>query len=47
VNLGAAYEFMWVGDMPVTQNSAYRGNVSGGFNDTWFSFFTLTLNWKI
>ena len=46
VNLGAAYEFMWAGDMPVTQNSAYRGNVSGGFNDTWFSFLTLNLNWK-
>jgi|CZKM01.1.fsa_nt_gi long-chain fatty acid transport protein len=47
VNLGAAYEFMWGGDMPVTQNSPIRGNVSGGFNDTWFSFFTLSLNWKI
>ena len=47
VNLGAAYEFMWGGNMPVTQDSAYRGNVSGGFNDAWFSFFTLSLNWKI
>ena len=47
VNLGAAYEFMWAGDMPVTQNSAYRGNVSGGFNDTWFSFFTLNLSWRL
>lgn len=47
VNLGAAYEFLWAGDMPVTQNSAYRGNVSGGFNDAWFSFFTLNLSWKL
>ena len=45
VNLGAAYEFMWCGDMPVVQDSAYRGRVSGGFNDSWFSFFTLNLNW--
>jgi long-chain fatty acid transport protein len=46
MNLGAAYEFMWAGDMPVTQESAYRGNVSGGFNGSWFSFFTLNLSWK-
>ncbi|HLH52891.1 MAG TPA: outer membrane protein transport protein [Verrucomicrobiae bacterium] len=46
LNLGAAYEFMWGGDMPVTQNSTYRGNVSGGFNGTWFSFFTLNASWK-
>jgi phosphate-selective porin OprO/OprP len=26
--------------MPGTQNPVYRGNVSGGFNDSWFSFFT-------
>ena len=34
VNLGAAYEFLWAGDMPVTRDSAYRGRVSGGFNDS-------------
>lgn len=43
VNLGAAYTFLWAGDMPVTQTSAYRGRVSGGFNDSWFSFFTVNL----
>jgi hypothetical protein len=37
---------MWGGDMPVTQDSAYRGHVSGGFNDSWFSFFDLNLTWK-
>jgi long-chain fatty acid transport protein len=46
INLGAAYEFLWAGDMPVTQESAYRGTVSGGFNGSWFSFFTLNMNWK-
>ena len=46
VSLGAAYEFMWAGDMPVTQDSAYRGQVSGSFNDSWFSFFDLNLTWK-
>jgi long-chain fatty acid transport protein len=46
ISLGAGYEFMWAGDMPVTQDSAYRGRVSGGFNDSWFSFFDLNLTWK-
>jgi long-chain fatty acid transport protein len=46
VALDAAYEFMWAGDMPVTQDSAYRGNVSGSFNNAWFSFFTLGINCK-
>ena len=45
VNLGAAYEFMWMGDMPVTQQSVYRGNVSGSYDDSWFSFFTLNMTW--
>jgi long-chain fatty acid transport protein len=46
VSLQAAYEFLWAGDMPVVQDSAYRGRVSGGFNDAYFSFFTMGLNWK-
>ena len=46
VNLGAAYEFLWAGDMPVVQDSTYRGRVSGGFNDSWFSFFTVNANWQ-
>ena len=46
VNVGAAYEFLWGGDMPVTQDSAYRGRVAGSFNDSWFSFFTLNASWK-
>jgi long-chain fatty acid transport protein len=46
ISLGAAGEFMWAGDMPVTQESAYRGRVSGSFEDSWFSFFNLNLTWK-
>jgi long-chain fatty acid transport protein len=46
VSLGAAGEFMWGGDMPVTQDSAYRGRVSGSFEDSWFAFFNLNLTWK-
>jgi long-chain fatty acid transport protein len=46
VKLGAAYEFLWAGDMPVTQASAYRGDVSGSYNGAWFSFFTVNLVWK-
>ena len=48
LNVGAAYEFVWMGDMPVTQGSdtSTRGRVSGGFNDAWISFFTLNLTYK-
>lgn len=46
VNLGAAYEFMWGGDMPVVQDSTYRGKVAGSFNDAWFSFFAVDLTWR-
>ena len=46
INLGAAYEFMWAGDMPVTQDSVYRGRVSGSYEDAWFSFFTVNLTWQ-
>lgn len=49
LSLGAAYEFLWGGDMSVDQGSdtSLRGRVSGSFDDSWFSFFTLNLNWKI
>jgi long-chain fatty acid transport protein len=48
VNLNAAYEFLWSGDMPVDQGAtpSLRGRVSGGYDDAWFSFFTLNLTWK-
>jgi long-chain fatty acid transport protein len=48
VDLGAAYEFLWTGDLSVNQTSAknYRGTVSGSYNDVFFSFFSLNLNWR-
>jgi long-chain fatty acid transport protein len=33
VDLGAAYELAWSGDLPVTQSSVYRGTVSGTYNN--------------
>lgn len=48
VDLGAAYELAWSGDLPVTlgQPGDYRGAVSGSFNNVFFSFFSLNLNWR-
>jgi len=48
VTLGAAYEFLWGGNMSVDQGTdlSLRGRVSGSYNDAWFSFFTLNVNWK-
>jgi long-chain fatty acid transport protein len=48
INLGAAYEFLWAGDMSVDQGSDLdlRGRVSGSYDDAWFSFFTLNATWK-
>jgi long-chain fatty acid transport protein len=48
VNVGAAYTFLWAGDMPVDQGSdtALRGRVSGSFNDAWFNFINVNLTWK-
>jgi long-chain fatty acid transport protein len=47
VDLGAAYELAWSGDMPVSQGApaTSRGEVSGTFNNAFFSFFSLNLNW--
>jgi len=47
VNLGAAYTFMWAGDMAVDQGDdlSLRGRVSGSYNDAWFSIATLHLTW--
>ena len=46
MDLGAAYEFLWIGDMSVNQSSAYKGTVSGSYNDAFFSFFSVNLNWR-
>jgi hypothetical protein len=47
VDLGAAYELAWSGNLPVTQGTtpSYRGEVSGSFNNAYFMFFSLNLNW--
>ncbi len=46
VDLGAAYEFGWMGDLPVSQESAYRGAVGGAYEDVWLSFVALNLRWR-
>jgi len=32
--------------MDVTQSSPYRGTVSGSYEESWFSFFDVTLAWR-
>jgi long-chain fatty acid transport protein len=47
INVGAAYTFMWAGDMSVDQGTdlSVRGRVSGSYDNAWFSIATLNLNW--
>lgn len=46
LDVGFAYEFMWLGDMPVVQDSTYRGRLSGSFDNSWFSVFTANFSWR-
>jgi long-chain fatty acid transport protein len=46
ISLGAAYELAWIGDMPVNQESTFRGRLSGSYEDARFSFFTANLTWR-
>lgn len=52
VNIGAACTFMWSGNMSVNQQSALpvalggRGNVSGSYEDAWFTIANINLTWK-
>jgi long-chain fatty acid transport protein len=48
LNVGAAYTFMWAGDMSVDQGSdaGLRGRVAGAYEDAWFSVLSLSLTWK-
>lgn len=52
VNLGAACTFLWAGNMSVNQTSTLppalggRGDVSGSFDDAWFTFANINLTWK-
>ncbi len=46
LTLGAAYEFLWSGDMSVDQQRGpLAGRVAGDFSSTSFSFFALNLKW--
>ena len=48
LTLGAAYEFAWLGDMPVNQvrgAGPLQNTVSGEFGSSSFSFFALNLKW--
>ena len=48
LTLGAAYEFAWLGNMPVNQvrgTGAFANTVSGDFSNSSFSFFALNLKW--
>jgi long-chain fatty acid transport protein len=46
LTLGAAYEFVWLGDMSVDQERGpLAGRVSGDYEDASISFFALNLKW--
>jgi long-chain fatty acid transport protein len=49
LNIGAAYTFLWAGDMSVDQGTpgSLRGRVAGAFDDAWFSIASLSLIWKL
>ncbi len=47
LTLGAAYEFSWLGDMPVDQERGpLAGRVAGEYGSSSLSFFALNLSWK-
>jgi long-chain fatty acid transport protein len=47
LTLGAAYEFLWSGDMSVDQERGpLAGRVSGEYSNTNMSIFALNLSWK-
>lgn len=46
VTLGGAYQFAWLGDMPVDQERGpLAGRVAGEFGNSTFSFLGLNLKW--
>jgi long-chain fatty acid transport protein len=48
IELGAAYEFMWGGDVPVDQERGpLTGRVTGEYEDMAFHFFALNLSWRL
>ncbi|MBX3731114.1 MAG: outer membrane protein transport protein [Verrucomicrobiae bacterium] len=49
LSFGAAYEFLWAGDMTVDQGTedSLRGRVAGTYQGANFSFVTLNVNWRL
>ena len=47
IELGAAYEFLWMGDLPVDQERGpLSGRVTGEYEDSAIHFFALNLSWR-
>lgn len=46
LTLGAAYEFVWMGNMSVDQNRGIAGHVAGDYDNASISVFALNLSWK-
>jgi long-chain fatty acid transport protein len=46
LTMGAAYEFVWMGNMSVDQDRGLAGHVSGEYSNANISFFALNLTWK-
>jgi len=46
LTMGAAYEFVWMGNMSVDQDRGLAGHVSGEYSNANMSFFALNLSWK-
>lgn len=47
IELGAAYEFVWSGDLPVDQERGpLAGRVTGEFEDVALHFFAFNLSWR-
>jgi long-chain fatty acid transport protein len=47
LKLNLAYEFMWCGDMSVNQQGGpVRGDVTGSYDNAWFSFITANVTWR-
>ncbi len=46
LTLGAAYELIWMGDMPVNQTRGLAGTVSGEYSQVNISVLALSVNWK-
>ena len=46
LDLGAAYELAWSGDVSVNQSAPVRGTTSGTYNNLCFQFLSLNLNYR-